>query len=122
MAGTAAGLQLLGKTDAAESYLGEVKPENRVIIEDGVAKLPDRSYFAGSTATGDVMLKWAVNICGIDIAEASKMLSEAPSRIIGAKNKGKIARGADADIIIADKNLDIKSVYVMGKNIFERTV
>ncbi len=109
-------------TDTAESYLGEVKPENRVIIEDGVAKLPDRSYFAGSTATGDVMLKWAVNICGIDIAEASKMLSETPSRIIGAKNKGKIARGADADIIIADKNLDIKSVYVMGKNIFERTV
>ena len=64
----------------------------------------------------------AVNICGIDIAEASKMLSETPSRIIGAKNKGKIARGADADIIIADKNLDIKSVYVMEKNIFERTV
>ena len=39
-----------------ESYLGEIKPENRVILEDGVAKLPDRSSFAGSLATGDTMV------------------------------------------------------------------
>ena len=67
-------------TNADTSWLGEILPENRVIIEDGVAKLPDRSFFAGSIATGDVMLKWAVNTCGINICDASKMLSKTPSR------------------------------------------
>ena len=59
-------------TDAAESYLGEIAPENRVIIEDGVAKLPDRSFFAGSIATGDIMLKWAVRDCSVSVCDASK--------------------------------------------------
>lgn len=104
-------------TDVKESYLGEMLPENRVIIEDGVAKLPDRSFFAGSIATGDIILKWAVNICGISICEVSKMLSKTPARVIGEDRKGVIGRGADADIVFADENLDIKRVFVMGSDI-----
>ena len=104
-------------TNADESWLGEILPENRVIIEDGVAKLPDRSFFAGSIATGDVMLKWAVNTCGINICDASKMLSKTPARVIGESRKGVIRRGADADIIFADRNLDIKRVFTGGREI-----
>ena len=104
-------------TDVNESYLGEIAPENRVIIEDGVAKLPDRSFFAGSIATGDIMLKWAVNTCGISLCDASKMLSATPARIIGESKKGVLCKGADADIILVDKNLDIEQVYVMGNKI-----
>lgn len=104
-------------TDVNESYLGEIAPENRVIIEDGVAKLPDRSFFAGSIATGDIMLKWAVNTCGISLCDASKMLSATPARIIGESKKGVLCKGADADIILVGKNLDIEQVYVMGNKI-----
>ena len=102
-------------TDVCESYLGEIKPENRVIIEDGVAKLPDRSYFAGSIATGDVMLKWLVKKCEISICDAVKMLSLSPAKIIGEdKNIGSIEKGKLSDILLIDEQLDIKNV-IMGQ-------
>lgn len=63
------------------------------------------------------MLKWAVNTCGINICDASKMLSKTPSRVIGESRKGVIRRGADADIIFADRNLDIKRVFTGGREI-----
>src|SRR5665213_324331 len=36
-----------------ESILGSLRDGLKVIVEDGVAKLPDRSSFAGSVATTD---------------------------------------------------------------------
>lgn len=105
-------------TNVKESYLGKVKPENRVIIEDGVAKLPDRSYFAGSIATGDVMLKWLVNKCKISICDAVKMLSLSPASIIGEDKKiGSIEKGKLADILLIDENLDVKKVIIGQKNV-----
>lgn len=102
-------------TDVSESYLGEIKPENRVIVEDGVAKLPDRSFYAGSIATGDRMVKWLVNTCGVSVSDAFKMLSETPSRLAGVnEKKGSIEKGKDADIIFLDKNFDVKKVMVRG--------
>lgn len=106
-------------TYAHESYLGAVLPENRVIIEGGVAKLPDRSSFAGSIATGDIMLKWAVNTCGFDICTASKLLSATPARIISADSKGSIESDKDGDLIFVDKDLNIQKVIVNGKYIKE---
>lgn len=102
-------------TDVCESYLGEIKPENRVIVEDGVAKLPDRSYFAGSIATGDVSLKWLVKKCEIPICDAVKMLSLSPAKIIGEdKNIGSIEKGKLSDILLIDEHLDVKKV-IMGQ-------
>jgi len=98
-------------TDVTESYLGEIKEENRVIIEDGVAKLPDRSFFAGSIATGEVMLKWLVNKCKVSLPDASRMLSLTPSTIVGASNLiGSIHKGKYADIILVDKNCEVAEV------------
>lgn len=102
-------------TNASESYLGEICPENRVIIEDGVAKLPDRSFYAGSIATGDVMLRWAVRECGVGMCDAVRMLSLTPASIIGAdKTKGSIERGKDADVLIIDDDLNVKKVITGG--------
>lgn len=102
-------------TDVTESYLGEIKPENIVIIEDGVAKLPDRSYYAGSIATGDIMLRWAVEKCGISLTDTVKMMCSTPARIAGIDNhKGTIAKGMDADIIVFNKNFEIEKVMCKG--------
>lgn len=98
-------------TSVVESYLGEINPDNRVIIEDDVAKLPDRSYYAGSIATGDHMLKWLNHDCGVSLPDAFKMLSLTPSTVIGINNrKGSIENGKDADILLIDKKLSIKQV------------
>ena len=100
-------------TDVTESYLGERKPENRVIVEDGVAKLPDRSFYAGSIATGDVMLKWAVETCGVSLCDASKLLSLSPARLVGLdKRKGSLEVGKDADVIFVDARMNVTRTFL----------
>ncbi|MDP4133745.1 MAG: N-acetylglucosamine-6-phosphate deacetylase [Bacillota bacterium] len=104
-----------GQVGVNESYLGEKLPQNRVIIEEGVAKLPDRSSFAGSIALGDMMFKNAVENFGIDINTVSKIMSETPSKLLKIDDrKGSIKEGLDADIVILDKNLKTKSVFING--------
>lgn len=101
-------------TDVKESYLGEKVPENRVIIEDGVAKLPDRSSFAGSIATSSMILERGVNHYGLTLADTVKMLTQTPAKILGIKNKGKIEKDYIADIVIFDENYKIHNVILNG--------
>lgn len=60
------------------------------IIEDGVAKLPDRSAFAGSIATTDILLNTALET-GISLPEVVKMLTETPANVMKLKDYGRIA-------------------------------
>ena len=62
------------------------------LVEDGVAKLVDRSAFAGSIATTDVLLKRTVE-AGIPLAQTVKMLTETPARVMGLDEYGRIAVG-----------------------------
>ncbi len=76
------------------------------VIEDGVAKLPDRSAFAGSIATSDILLKTAVK-AGISIEDAVKMMTQTPASIMGLKTKGRIAAGFDAVFTVFDDEFNI---------------
>lgn len=76
------------------------------IIEDGVAKLCDRSAFAGSIATSDILLKTAVR-SGIDLADAVKMMTQTPAKVMNLNTKGRIAVGFDADFTVFDSNFNI---------------
>jgi N-acetylglucosamine-6-phosphate deacetylase len=96
--------------DVSESFLGEVKAENRVIVEDGVAKLPDRSSFAGSVTNGEKMFEVLHKKYGYSVEDASKMLSENPARYIGLEKLGKIERGYRADLAIIDNFKVIKTI------------
>lgn len=88
----------------------------RVIIEDGVCKLSDRSALAGSIATMDRLIRTVVMQAGIPLQDAVRMASETPARIMGIYDrKGSIQRGKDADILIFDDNVNLVSVYAMGK-------
>lgn len=102
-------------TNVKESWLGEKLPENRVIIEDGVAKLPDRSSFAGSIATAATILKMGVTHYGLPLADVAKMLTATPANVMNIKNKGKIQNGYDADIVIFNDDLNIKKVIINGR-------
>ena len=64
-----------GLPDGAESILGSLKNGQTVIIEDGVAKMPDRKAFAGSVATADRLLRTMVNIAEVPLTDAVKMLT-----------------------------------------------
>lgn len=111
-------MRAAGQTDIKESFLGAKTPENRVIIEDGVAKLPDRSCFAGSVAIGDTMAGVLCGRYGIDICTVSGMMSRVPARLLYGDGKyGEIANGFAADLAVLDKNYKTRAVYLDGKRV-----
>lgn len=79
------------------------------IVEDGVAKLCDRSAFAGSIATADVLLKAAVS-AGFTVAQAVAMLTSTPARVMGLSTLGKIEPGFDAVFTVFDENLNVLDI------------
>ena len=92
----------------------------RVIIEDGVCKLADRSALAGSIATMDRLIRTMVQKADIPLADAVRMASETPARIMGVHDrKGSLQKGKDADIIVMDDDLKIRAVWAMGRLIPE---
>ena len=87
-----------------------------VKIEDGVAKLPDRSFFAGSIGTMDRALRFAVKTAGTPCHIASQILSLTPSKLMGIDDKkGSIELGKDADLVLMDEELNVEGVYVGGQ-------
>lgn len=104
-----------GGTDReGEFELGGV----RCIVEDGVAKLLDRSAFAGSVATADRLVRTCV-AAGIPLSDAFKMMSETPAAMMGLTGKGRIAPRMDADIVILNSELFVTGVMLGGKLIRE---
>jgi len=105
------GMRIAG-TDMQSGKLGSLKNGTDVIVDDTVAKLPDMSSYAGSIATMDRCLRVLVKDYGIDIVTASKMLSKAPSNILGFDNKGSIEIGKDADLVVFDNDFKLRNVIV----------
>lgn len=90
----------------------------RVLIEDGVCKLADRSAFAGSIATDDRLIRVMTQKANVPLYHAIQMMTLTPARIIGLdKTKGSIEAGKDADLICFNDNIDVSGVMVEGKGL-----
>lgn len=104
-----------------DSVLGGLKNGLKVIVEDGVAKLPDRSAFAGSVATFDLLVRNMVKLAGVPMIEAIEMAALTPARIMNiADKKGSIDVGKDADIVIFDEDINIYKTIVNGSVVYEK--
>ncbi|MEG1403543.1 N-acetylglucosamine-6-phosphate deacetylase [Bacteroides sp.] len=101
---------------AAACAAGTEIDDKRVIIEDGVCKLADRSALAGSIATADRLIRTMVQDAGIPLEDAIRMTSETPARILRiADRKGTLEVGKDADIVLYNKDLHVQKVFVEGR-------
>ena len=86
-----------------------------VIFEDGAMKLADRSALAGSVATLKDCVKNMYKTVNIPLYEAVRMASLTPAEVIGFnKTKGKIEKGYDADFVLFDDDINIKTVITNG--------
>lgn len=100
------------------SILGGLRDGQKVIVEDGVAKMPDRLAFAGSVATTDRLVRTMISDGGATLEEAVKMMTANPASMMGVSDKkGSIEKGKDADIVIFDENINIKKTIIKGKTI-----
>ena len=97
------------------SILGSLKDGLPVILEGGIAKLPDRSAFAGSMATTDRLVRVMVQKAGLPIEEAVEMITGNVAKLYGIYDRvGDIAPGKQADMVILDSELTAAHVYVSG--------
>lgn len=104
-------------TDALSCAATDDKEINdpRYIIEDGVCKLADRSSLAGSIATTDVLVRTMAK-AGIPLGDALRMVTETPARIMNIYDrKGSLQKDKDADVVIMDKELNIRAVWQAGQ-------
>lgn len=119
----------------------EIKPATalRLLLEAGV---PDGHITFTSDAcgslpafdpvTGDLVkvetglpssnlreLRDAVLIEGIPLETALKVLTSNPAKILKLKQKGSIAPGMDADVVLLSQDLTIHSVFALGEMVVE---
>lgn len=93
----------------------DVAFDPRVILEDGVCKLADRSALAGSIATMDRLIRTCVQKAEIPLEDAIRMSSETPARIMGELGrKGTLEAGKDADLCVYDSDVQLHFVMQQG--------
>jgi len=104
-----------------KSVLGSLKDGLEVIIEDGVAKLPDRTAFAGSVATADRLVRNMIALAEVPLVDAVKMASTTPAKILNiADRKGELVKGKDADVVIFDEDINIAATIVKGNLVYTK--
>ena len=107
---------------AGESIIGNLRTGIKVIVEDGVSKLPDRSSFAGSVATADRLVRTMIGMAGSSVQDAIRMITLTPATIMNISDrKGSLTVGKDADIVIFDENISIHTTMIKGKVIYGNT-
>jgi N-acetylglucosamine-6-phosphate deacetylase len=104
-----------------ESVLGSLTTGLKVIVEDGVAKLPDRTAFAGSVATADRLVRNMIKLADVPLLEAVQMITKTPATIMRvADRKGALIPGKDADIVMFDNDINVTMTIVNGRIIYNR--
>ena len=104
-----------------KSVLGSLRNGLEVIVEDGVAKLPDRSSFAGSVATMDRLIRTMLSETSVSLQEVIRMVSINPARLIKRDQEiGSIAIGKDADLVLFDEEISIHRTIIQGRSVYEK--
>lgn len=94
-------------TPCATGPYQHIKKDDKFVMPDGT--------LSGSSLTMLQAIKNCVNHCGINLADAIKMASQYPAKLIGLENfTGKIETGCQADLLILDVNLNLKNVIFKG--------
>jgi len=79
----------------------------------GGVRLADGTL-AGSTLTMDQALRNLVAI-GLDLADAARRVSTNAADYLGEMRRGRIAPGCFADLVVLDRDLNLKTVHIEGE-------
>lgn len=110
-------------TDAMEAAgmpEGEYELSGRTVhLKNEAVRLPDGTL-AGSVLTMDGAVRNAVRFLDIPLENAVRMATQTPAEILGLESKGKIAPGAEADLVILSQESFVEETIVAGETVYRR--
>lgn len=71
---------------------------------------------AGSTLTMDQALRNLVSL-GLELADASRRVSTYAAEYLGLSDRGRLVPGYLADLVVLDRDLQLKAVFIEGEEI-----
>jgi len=89
----------------------------RPITVGDVAVLDDGTI-AGSVLTMDRAFARLVTMMGVGLVDAATICATTPARALGLQGLGVIARGAVADLVVLDLNLNVTRTFIAGRQVF----
>jgi N-acetylglucosamine-6-phosphate deacetylase len=87
-----------------------------VRVADGACRLADGTL-AGSIATLDHAVRVMVAASATP-AEALTMASTVPARVLGLSDRGELAPGRIADLVLLDEALRVEATWIGGREVF----
>lgn len=89
-------------------------------VTNGIAELVDGSSLAGSTVTMDAAIRNTV-AAGVSLVDAIVAASTTPARALNLTDRGEIADGKRADLVVLDPHLRVVGVMSRGEWIVDPT-
>ena len=90
-----------------------------VTVRDGVARIASGAL-AGSTLTMERAVRNIMAAANLSLFQALPLATSNPARSLGLENKGEIAVGMDADLIVLDEQVNVLLTMVKGEIIYRR--
>lgn len=88
--------------------------EHEITVADGAVRLADGTL-AGSVLTMRCAVQNMVELAGLPLELVLPLATEVPARILGiGHQKGKLAPGYDADIVVLTDRFEIAATYLRG--------
>jgi N-acetylglucosamine-6-phosphate deacetylase len=86
-----------------------------ITVRNGVC-VDERGTLAGSDLDMASAVRNAVSMLGLDLAEAAAMASRNPAEFLGlGEDRGRIAPGCRADLVLLDENLAVVDSWIGGQ-------
>ena len=108
-------LSLIAKTKPLEKIILVTDSTKFYGIRKGASYSKEGKLFGSNTELG-IALKHMTQFTGIPFEKIVRTVTINPAKLLKIENKkGILKRGNDADIVILDKELNIKDIFVKGK-------
>jgi N-acetylglucosamine-6-phosphate deacetylase len=107
-------VSVAGTEGAVASISGLAHPE--IHFRDGAARLADGTL-AGSTITMLDGARRMINELGGDWSRIAAVCAFHPARLLGLGDRGAVESRLRADLILLDQQLNLKAVYIGGREI-----
>jgi N-acetylglucosamine-6-phosphate deacetylase len=101
-----------------EYVFGPLDGGERILRRDGVGIMPDGRALASGVVGMDECVRTFHRLTGVPLVEVVRMATLTPARIAGRDVEiGSIAPGKRADLLVLDRELNVRAVYIDGRHL-----